>query len=390
MTRMRHRMMVLVLSVSLGGAGCGGSEPRARDDGGGGADLQIEPPPPNPFFPTRLPQIAEVLSAAYTGRVADPSAYKLGIVSMGLSAYWTALQLGASQATYKINCASSYLGASDAAEQVTAIRNLIDGGYQGFAVSAAADTSKDLDGDGVPESYRVEDVIAEGVAKPMAVITYDSDSVPGSARFLYLGTDNAAAGTLAGQKMGELLGAGGGKVAAFAVAYDVGGDPASNLMQRFDALRSVLSGSGVEVIRVTGPKDSFAATAATALAAHPDLTGVISLQATTGPIVGQAIKDAKQGGILKFVAFDFTPPIRSLIQEGVVQTAIVQEQYWMGYLTIDILYSMAALGNEATRALLQPWLSGPARDVLHTDLNAVTIDTYQLYLDYLHSLGILG
>ena len=391
MTRMRCVVFVAMAGAMALVTSCKSSEDEPPADASAqAADLQLGIGQANPFFPTRLPQIAEVLSTAYAGKVADPSAYKLGIVSMGLSAYWTALQLGASQATYKINCASSYVGASDAAEQVTAIRNLIDGDYEGFAVSVAADTSKDLDGDGIPEAYHVEDVIAEGVAKSMGVITYDSDGGPGSARFLYLGTDNAAAGVLAGQKMGELVGPGGGKVAAFAVAYALGGEPASNLMQRYAALVDVLSGLGVQVTLVTGPKDSYSATAAATLAASPELTGVITLQATTGPIVAQAVKDAGKAGALKFVAFDFTPPIRSLIQEGVVHTAIVQEQYWMGYLTINILYSMAALGNETTRALLAPWLSGPSLDVLYTDLNAVTIETYQLYLDYLQSLGIQG
>jgi ABC-type sugar transport system substrate-binding protein len=393
----RRGVMVAVLATVVLAASCSSDSDNSQPppttglDAGtpdGGTD---QAPSVNPFFPTRLPQIADVLSAAYAGKATDPSTYKLGIVSMGLSAYWTALQLGASQATYKINCASSYVGASDAAEQVTAIRNLMNGGYKGVAVSVAADVSKDLDGDGVAETYHVEDAIAQAVAKPMGIITYDSDSVASSARFLYIGTDNTAAGTLAGQKMAELVvGLPAAKVAAFAVAYEVGGAPAANLQQRYTALQAVLAPLGVQVMLVTGPKDTYAATSAATLAANPDLTGVLTLQATTGPIVAQAVKDAGKGGVLKFVAFDFTPPIRTLIQEGVVHSAIVQEQYWMGYLAINILYSMAVLGNEPTRALLAPWLSGPAKDVLYTDLNAVTIQTYQLYVDYLQSLGIQG
>jgi ABC-type sugar transport system substrate-binding protein len=369
--------------------GCGGSDSATSD--AGRYDLASDQMSVNPFHPTRLPLIADELAKQFTGKAADPSTFKLGIVSMGLSAYWTALQLGASQATYKINCASSYVGASDAVEQLTATRSMIAGGYKGFAVSVAADVTKDLDGDGTPETtYRVEDALVEGVAKGMGVISYDSDSVAGSARFLYIGTDNDTAGRLAGETMANVLGPVGGKVAAFAVAYTIGGEPAANLVQRYNSALAVLTAKGIQLIRVTGPKDTFSTTAASALAQNPDLTGIMTLQATTGPIVAQALKDANMSAILKFVAFDFTPPIRSLIQEGVVHATIVQEQYWMGYLAIHILYSMSVLGNETTRTVLAPWLTGPANDILYTDLNVVTIDTFELYQQYLQALGIQG
>ena len=88
------------------------------------------------------------------------------------------------------------------------------------------------------------------------------------------------------------------------------------------------------------------------------------------------------------MAFDLEPETQKLMNEGVIQAAIGQRVYFYGYLSMYTLYAMSALGPEATMTILDPYLSGPKKDILDTGVDVVYGDQLQLYKDYLDSIGI--
>jgi ABC-type sugar transport system substrate-binding protein len=76
------------------------------------------------------------------------------------------------------------------------------------------------------------------------------------------------------------------------------------------------------------------------------------------------------------------------LKDGVISTAIVQRPYYMGYLSVYVLYAMSVLGPDGTIKLLRPYLVGDKKDIIDTGVDIVTSESLPEYLEYLESIGI--
>jgi len=77
--------------------------------------------------------------------------------------------------------------------------------------------------------------------------------------------------------------------------------------------------------------------------------------------------------------------------DGAVQAMIGQRVYFYGYLSGWVMYAMSILGEEATMELLDPWLSDlgdEGKIHLNTGVDVIKADTFDLYKEYLESIGI--
>ena len=164
------------------------------------------------------------------------------------------------------------------------------------------------------------------------VITQDSDA-PDSARALYLGADNHAAGRQAGELIKKALPQG-GKIMVFVGKRDV-----QNARERFEGLKESLQGSKVEIIDLlTDDADSGRAreNAYQTLKKYPDIAGMVGLWSYNGPAILQALSPEGKLGQIKIVCFDDERATLAAIKEGTIFGTVAQQPFEYGYQAIQM------------------------------------------------------
>ena len=223
--------------------------------------------------------------------------------------------------------------ASDAAEQVRVLEDIIAKGVDGIGVSCNDPTA-------------LEDVINKAVDAGIPVMTWDSDS-PKSKRFTYLGVNNYEGGKAAADLLVKYMGKKG------KVALLTGVPGALNLEERIRGFKDGIKdypdikiittvacyddiNKGVEVVEET-------------TLAHPDLNGwflvgLWPLFAEKGSM--PLWEKAAKSGACKTVAFDTLPVELEFMKDGYL-VGLVGQKYWgWGYDTIQMLYEYVAKGKK--------------------------------------------
>ena len=175
------------------------------------------------------------------------------------------------------------------------------------------------------------------VAAKTNLITSDSDA-PNSNRLCYIGTDNHAAGVMAGGLIKKAI-PGGGKIILF-----VGKSDAQNAKDRISGIQDALKGSNIQIIDTrTDDADHARAkqNAADAIVSHPDLAGMVGIWSYNGPAIYSAVKGANKQGKIQIVAFDQEEDTMTGIKDGTIYGTIVQQPYQFGYKSIEILDQLA-------------------------------------------------
>jgi hypothetical protein len=122
-----------------------------------------------------------------------------------------------------------------------------------------------------------------------------------------------------------------------------------------------------------------------------DLAAFLTLYSYDGPAACQAVKQAGKAGTIKVVAFDAEPETQRCMADGVVQVMIGQRVYFYGYLSGWVMYAMSVLGEKETIKILDPWLVPLGKEGkihLQTGVDVIKADTFNLYKEYLNSIGI--
>lgn len=208
--------------------------------------------------------------------------------------------------------------------QVKIIEDLMAKHVDGIAIS-------------VNEPKSVEHVIKRAVDSGIKVLTFDSDSAK-SARSMYIGTNNEAAGATMGEVMAKQLG-GEGEVAI--VTGQLG---ATNLNERIAGIKKALAGSpGIKIVATEGTEDDLAKAVSVDEAlfrAHPHLKGIFGVSQVGGPSVAKVMNTKEFGskkGTVKVIAFDDLPDTVKGVKEGFIQAIMVQRPVTMGKLAVEHL-----------------------------------------------------
>ena len=183
------------------------------------------------------------------------------------------------------------------------------------------------------DAQALSPIARKAVEAGIPVVTVDSDT-EAKDRLTYIGTDNRAAGEVAGREMVKLLG-GKGKVAIITGVLG-----AKNLRQRCEGFKAGIAGSGLEVLTEqtdNGDRAKGLAIAENLMTANPDLVGFFADNAIAGPAVAQALIGRAQQGKVKLISFDTTPALLGYVHDGVAQRLVAQKPDKMGELGVELL-----------------------------------------------------
>src|SRR6188768_1449948 len=251
---------------------------------------------------------------------------KLAFVTNTPADFWTLARKGTEAADKELDNVEVEFQIADgtAADQRRIVDDLLTKGVTGIAISPV---------DPANQTEMLNDIAAKGV-----VITQDSDA-PNSIRMAYIGTDNLAAGVLAGELIKEAL-PNGGKIMIF-----VGKIDAQNAKERYEGIRKAIAGTNIQILEVkTDDADQVRAkaNAADTIVKHPDVAAMIGLWGYNGPAIVSALKEAKKLGKIQVVCFDDDPQTVAGIMDGSVYGTVVQQPYEFGYQAIKLMNSILA------------------------------------------------
>jgi ribose transport system substrate-binding protein len=266
--------------------------------------------------------------AATTGSDAKPAGgddskpLEVAFVTNGASDFWTIAKKGTDKAQAELKNVTvdfKIPANATAAEQKDIVDGLLVKGVQGIAIS--------------PKDPKNQTDYLKDVGSKTLLITQDSDA-PESGRKCYVGTDNKAAGKLAGAALMKAL-PNGGKVQVF-----VGSMDAENAKDRFEGLKEAVAGSKIQILGVvTDDVDKMKAKAnvSDTLVKIPDIAGLVGLWSYNGPAIIGAVKDAGKVGKVKIVCFDEEADTLAGVKSGGIDATIVQQPFEFGYQAVKLM-----------------------------------------------------
>lgn len=261
-------------------------------------------------------------STGSTGSKPSGETKTIAFVTNNTSDFWTIAKKGTEKAAaelpnYKIEFKMPQEGSAATQKQI--LDDLVANGVAGIAVSPVdpAGQTQDLD----------------KVAEKTVLFCQDSDA-PESKRACYLGTDNVAAGVMAGEELKKAL-PNGGKVMVF-----VGKADAQNAKDRFDGLKKALEGSKIQILDLrTDDTDRARAkqNVADSIVKFPDLAACVGLWSYNGPAIVGAVKEAKKEGKIQIIAFDEEDDTLAGVKDGIIFSTIVQQPFEFGYQSMKMI-----------------------------------------------------
>ena len=181
-------------------------------------------------------------------------------------------------------------------------------------------------------------IVVDRAAKAhIPVVIFDS-AIDSDKYVTFVATDNRAGGALGADRMGRILG-GRGKIVM--VKTTPGG---ASTMAREDGFREELKAKfpGIQILDERFGMASIAQSLTVAenmLTAHPDLNGIFASNESGTEGASQASK--ARGGHVKIVGFDSSPMLLQQLQDGVIDSLVIQDPFRMGETAVE----------EAVRAL---------------------------------------
>ncbi|MBP8718941.1 MAG: sugar-binding protein [Candidatus Atribacteria bacterium] len=297
---------------------------------------------------------------------------KIGVLGKSVHPYWDVVRQGMEDAAkiFDVDATFYVPMTEDINKQIDTLEQWIAMGFDGISFAPS-------------DPDAVIPVIKKAMEMGIPCITQDTDS-PNSGRLLYMGTENYSAGVIAGEKMAEILG-GKGKV-----AICTGSLTAMNSLERMRGFRDGIAGTEIEVIEpiLCDYEDTSKAVelAETALMDHPDLAGFFGVYAFNGPAAGKAVQSAGKVGKVHVVCFDTTDEHLFMINDGVIDAAVGQRQYYMGYHSVTLLMLMKKIGVDNTLMLLPKTAEGDV--IVDTGVDVVTKDNLADYVKQMDLWGV--
>jgi ribose transport system substrate-binding protein len=271
---------------------------------------------------------------------------KIAVVSWNQDPYWNLVFQGANDAAQELGVDLTVVRSlPDEKAQSQNIRQLLDSGFQGIAVS--------------PNNPAAQDQLLKEVADKAVLVTFDSDA-PVEKRIGFVGTDNYAAGRTCGDEVRNAIPDGG------EVIISVGGLEMTNgrerraglidnLLDRHpkpgaqpDPVDAELKGSSYTIAAtVLDHGDTAKATAllTDAIKAHPNVKCIVGLFSYSAAAAVKAIDAAGKTGQIKVIGFDESDETQAGVEAGTIYSSILQDQYRCGRETVLMLVN-ALRGND--------------------------------------------
>jgi ribose transport system substrate-binding protein len=305
------------------------------------------------------------------GATATPApGIKVVVIGKSMNPYWSNVEKGVQAAGRDLGIQTALFvpAKEDVAAQIQIMETNIAQHVTGIAIAPSN-----------PEA--LERVMRKAAEAGIIVTTLDTPPAPGSVSQAYIGTDNYAAGRIAGETMLKLLPQGG------KVGVVRGSDTALNALQRTQGFLDAVAGTAIRPLLppLNDHEDAAMALqlANSVLSTHPDLAGGYGVYAYNGPAWATAIREARAGGSIKVVGFDATPDSIKGIKEGLIDAVIGQREYDMGYKSVQMIKLIAEKGTAAALAEM-----GAENGVISTGVDVITADNLREYEKRMDARGI--
>jgi ribose transport system substrate-binding protein len=254
--------------------------------------------------------------------IGDHKPMKVGLIApVHAAEQGAAIRLGAEAAakTYGMELATADFRPEDgAAEQLAAAKRLLDEG----AAALLADPA---------DEQVLEELAAEAARRGVPLIALNEALMPRGV-LAAVSVDNGEAGRQAGEALAELLD-GSGRVAIVGANRDD-----ADLEERERGIREALSAySGIEIVEGAscGGSDYDCQEAARLMLDREPLNGAFALEASGALGLAQETRRRELSDRLSIVAFGSQLEQLSLLQDGVLDRLVVQNDFSIGYLAME-------------------------------------------------------
>jgi ribose transport system substrate-binding protein len=294
---------------------------------------------------------------------------RIVVIGKSMNPYWTSVERGVHAAGKDLGIETALFvpPQEDVAAQIQIMETQIAKGVTGIAIAPSN-----------PEA--LEPIIRRAVAAGIIVTTLDTPPVKDSVSAAYIGTDNLAAGRIAGETMALLLPEGG------KIGIVRGSDTALNALQRTEGFIDALDSPAFQVLPPLNDREDAAAAlqlSTSLLLTHPELAGAYGVYAYNGPAWAKAIAEAKAQREIKVVCFDATSDSINGIKTGSIDAVIAQREYDMGYKSVAVIAAIKSRGEDTALSEL-----GATNGVISTGVDVVTADNLKQYEADLDTRGI--
>lgn len=262
----------------------------------------------------------------------NKSGIHLVLISQELdNPYWHQIEHGARIAAEKHDVTIEYIGPIQASveEQLKLIEMAVASRIDGILTQGLI-------------GGEFEVIVKKAKEMNVPVITIDSDA-PHSDRIAYVGTDNYAAGYLAGK---ALIKDTGGHAN---VGVITGSFTASNQKERvLGFMDAVKKEDGIRILDIKESnidRIQSAAAAYSILAEHGELDTFLGTSALDGLGIAQMLKEARSSmdpvlGVeqnIQIIGFDDLPETMELIEKGNISATIIQKPYQIGMVGVELM-----------------------------------------------------
>jgi ribose transport system substrate-binding protein len=376
---MKFRLASVAVIIGFSIAACGSTSDGGADGGGDTKEITREQVLEGRFKPAALEESIDAMIEGIEANVSADEELSLGVVLKEMQGFWRPVQVGANRALGELEVVGSVKGSTEAglpvdeslSEQIGFVQEQFELDVDGLAIA--------------PHNDNLLPYMQDFTDADKPIVTIDSDA-PDSGRAIFIGTDNLQGGETGGDTLVDVLDGRTGRVIILGNT-----DPGwSGGFDRTNAAAAALEEAGNTVVilnSIWNPDDDVAqiADAIADDSSGEPLVGMLGVFANAHTLATAAVA-ANLDEMPKIVAFDFEPDTLSYMEDGVIAATHVQRQYYMGYLSVYVLYSIKTLGLEETKANLGDNLLHGFH--LDTGLDVIRAEDLEEYNSFIDDLGI--
>jgi ribose transport system substrate-binding protein len=280
----------------------------------------------------RILALAAICLLLAGGLFAAPKDIKIDVICMGFQhEYWQTVRLGTEKAAKEIGIVVPFYGPELETQvdvQIGMFENSIAKKVAGILLAPC-------------DSEALVPLVEKATRQGIVVITFDTDINKTDNRISFVATDNYAAGKLAGQNAGRLLG---GKGKMGVLGHLAGTMDTRDRVNGFvDAIKAGFPGIQLlETVYGDGDHQKSLDKATDMMTAHPDLAAIYATNEGGAIGLALAVEQKKKVGKVKIIGFDSSEQEIDYLQKGVITGFVVQNPFQIGYLGVKTLYEHLA------------------------------------------------
>jgi ribose transport system substrate-binding protein len=280
----------------------------------------------------RILTLAAICLLVAGALLAAPKDIKIEVICMGFQhEYWQTVRMGTEKAAKEIGIIVPFYGPELETQvdvQIGMFENSIAKKVDGILLAPC-------------DSEALVPLVEKATKLGIVVATFDTDINKTDNRISFVATDNYAAGKLAGQNAGRLLG-GKGKVG---VMGHLAGtmDTRERLGGFIDLIKAQFPGIQLlETVYGDGDQQKSLDKATDMMRANPDLAAIYATNEGGAVGVALAVEQAKKVGKVKIIGFDSSEQEIDFLKRSVITGFVVQNPFQIGYLGVKTLYEHLA------------------------------------------------